>query len=692
MRLTLRTLLAYLDDMLDPGTAKDIGQRINENSAAKQQVERIREVLRKRRIGAPEIAGPGSGPDPNLVSEYLDNTLSPDGVAELERLCLESDMHLAEVAASHQILTLVLGKPVDVPGSLRERMYALGHIPTPPVATAMGGSAPLPGSRTVDPVIAPRPEVPEYLKRSEWGPRLTIASLVAIGLAWIVWIWNDQSLHSTVAKDSTFAVIPPGPAVDANKEATPPAKPAEPMPGEAATLPAATAIVQAETPSPAVVDDTTQAAVMKKDAEGTLPPAPMPDALPMPAEKAPPTPPLPALGKPEVPAPPAPDKAVLPFPQIMYSSADGVLLHAEAGDWTVLPRRSVLHAGDVIACPEPFESQLSVENGRLDATVFGGSVIQFLPGSDVTPFGLIVHRGQVLLNRGTVGAEGPMAFDLVIDGRRFRTTLPDQGTIVGFDVVPPQPQGMTPLGTRLMSQGGLVVAKGSVKLQPEMGDGITIRAEAGEIAWSAVFRGEQQGQLRALPAWMSPEGVKQTPTQRVFARTFEKEFALDLPVSQSIPAVAKSEMARMAEAAVHTLSLTGNYQEMIRALQSKHEEARVAAIIGLREWLGADAQRGDALRDETAKVFPDADVRIVTTLLWGFGDGAARDPQISRQLIDWLAHDDIAIRELAYFHVLAMTAKNHNYKPLLPKPQRDAAITRWDEHLKKYGALLPPEK
>src|SRR5947207_9121677 len=126
MRLTLRTLLAYLDDILGADQAREIGEKLNVSSFASSLVSRIREVMRRRRLTAPTLSGPGMGIDPNTVAEYLDNTLAPDGVADVEKICLESDVHLPEAAACHQILTLALGEPVEMSAQSRERMYALG--------------------------------------------------------------------------------------------------------------------------------------------------------------------------------------------------------------------------------------------------------------------------------------------------------------------------------------------------------------------------------------------------------------------------------------------------------------------------------------------------------------------------------------------------------------------------------------
>lgn len=161
MRLTLRTLLAYLDDLLKPAEAREIGRRLSESEGAGAMAGRIRDVLRRRRIAAPPIDGQ---PDANVVAEYLDNLLPDADVENHERTCLASDEALAETAATHQILSLVMGKPVQVSDSLRERACAVG--PDQESVPAEAASVP-PARTTSEPDTKPTASAPLHNTRNE---------------------------------------------------------------------------------------------------------------------------------------------------------------------------------------------------------------------------------------------------------------------------------------------------------------------------------------------------------------------------------------------------------------------------------------------------------------------------------------------------------------------------------------------
>src|ERR1700733_14735645 len=152
MRLSLKTLLAWLDDTLQPTQVREIGRQVAESPFAQELSERIHRVTRQRRLSVPSGSGPDAT-DPNVVASYLDNDLDPDAVAEYEKRCLTSDVKLAEVASVHQILSL-LGQKVKVPAEARTRMYQLvkgGEALRPRAPKTKGARAPEPLTKPIQP-------------------------------------------------------------------------------------------------------------------------------------------------------------------------------------------------------------------------------------------------------------------------------------------------------------------------------------------------------------------------------------------------------------------------------------------------------------------------------------------------------------------------------------------------------------
>ncbi len=195
MRLTLRTLLAYMDGLLDAKDSQEIGKKIEDSESATELFHKIRDVMRRLRLGAPSITERGTNVDCNTVAEYLDNALPSDRVPDFEMASLKSEMHLAELASCHQILTMVLGEPVDIDPESRQRMYQLpavanrvdeerlAAVEAANVLSGDGNAAPA----SAPPKVRPRPVVPEYLrspKKSRLLPNAAVMLLVgaAIGL------------------------------------------------------------------------------------------------------------------------------------------------------------------------------------------------------------------------------------------------------------------------------------------------------------------------------------------------------------------------------------------------------------------------------------------------------------------------------------------------------------------------------
>ena len=271
MRLTLRTLLAYLDDILEPAQTREIGSKVAESKFASDLVERIRDVMRRRRLTAPNVDGGDDSLDANVMAEYLDNTLPPEKVTDVEKRCLESDIHLAEAAACHQILTLVLGEPVEIAPESRRRMYGLASSGNGDEPASIAAETPMADAVEPEPASAygaaseaETPQkgesaIPEYLRpRPVWQRAVPVlVAVLAVGLLialivfdpafnrrWGLWGGGNAEPEPAVAQNQNELPPPqagsnePANSPNANGPATgaaPSANAEGSNPGEAAT-------------------------------------------------------------------------------------------------------------------------------------------------------------------------------------------------------------------------------------------------------------------------------------------------------------------------------------------------------------------------------------------------------------------------------------------------------------------------
>ncbi|MCS5618106.1 MAG: hypothetical protein NZ658_08920, partial [Pirellulales bacterium] len=136
MRLTLRTLLAYLDGLLPDEHRAELEAKVNSSTVVPQLVARIRDVVSRPGLAAPRTDGRGLAEDPNTVAEFLDNALPPERLEAFERICIDSDIHLAETADCHAALAeLAAGAaeitPLNQDAARRVLMHVVSHLGEP---------------------------------------------------------------------------------------------------------------------------------------------------------------------------------------------------------------------------------------------------------------------------------------------------------------------------------------------------------------------------------------------------------------------------------------------------------------------------------------------------------------------------------------------------------------------------------
>jgi len=691
--LTLRTLLAYLDDTLEPAQAKVIGQKIAESPTARELVERIKEVVRRRRITAPPSTGPGAKLDPNTVAEYIDSVLTPEQLAEVEDVCLNSDVHLAEIAACHQILTLILSEPALVPPTARQRMYSLARgreaIPyrKPAAGVEPDGAEErnLAESNEADEALLLG--LPSYSSQGAWLRRLApVAALGLLVVALIVAIW--QALPA-LAPNRPLKDVPVAEAALAPEKATEVPAPEikspernEAAPPKAETnAPSAATKPPAEPPSPAAATGSTPTPATKTE---TIPPAP-PTPLVRPARKA--------VGR----------YVAEAIPTIL------VRRNKDTEPWERLIRDTPVYTTDRLVSLPGYRSELRLDNG-VHLVLWGDvpdsstrvlmleSAVTMQNADDVD-VDLTLDTGRISISNhkpeGQARARvrfSDQVWELTLDNRSEVAmeilSLPD----AGFSKDPAKSAGpIAGLGLFvLQGQGNLKIRYDTYLLREPTGPA--------QLIWNNItgVRGPQTIRADQLPPWArrlparGKEAQAMSTAEEGLANRMNGRAAVDLILQETLlePDTASRVLA------VFCFGATDDLPHLLNVLaDEKHADARIAAIAALRHWLGRRIENDQQLYTALQQKYKSSLAEIIMELLHPLSEKQKHEPETYETLIAYLNHDKLPVRELAYSHLVALVPQGAKipYDPAGGIDKREYSYQEWKK-LIPQGKLPPAPK
>jgi hypothetical protein len=661
-RLTLRTLLAYIDDTLEPAQARSLGAKVAESPPARDLIDRIKRVTRRRGLQSPVPTGDEDDvSDPNTVAEYLSDTLDPEQVKQFEETCLKSDVHLAEVAAVHQILTLVLTEPVRVPPRAHQRMYALVPRPAsvpgrrPRVeARPLAGAVEAPGRAEADDPDAPLLLGMRRYSSASPASRMALAAavlLAAVLLAGAVLMSvRRQEANETPASapGSSFAAVTPTPG-----------QPHPALPG----------------PPPL-----------------TPPDAPLPkDKVPDTPTKMPDTPPMTDFA--DKVAPPSAERA--PVGTVETPNALVCTRLADGPDWVRVDAAQPVTSQDELLCLPGFKAEVGLET-KVKIHLWGNIPEQL---GAITAGGRVPLETRLRIHQPAAGFDADLT---LLAGRIFLSTKRPEGATVRvrfagevWDVRLKDPKADVMVevvtafvpGTPYAREGGerprvsarLAVTSGAAELDaprrfkktevpaPSV---ITWDSGTGQISppkpidpkegfYYAKYAAEaphaealNKGRAEFVTRLSDPKGIRGMIDVQL-ARRLDKQFdvAPPTPVQQAVFLLAVHAQAVIATAGPESADGLKNLIDILSEVKSWYVRRGVADA--LSAWVAREpghTARLCALMVE--KRIPEDEADTLLQLLRGYVSVEKPNPADLDRLVGLLSHKSLAVRELAQWNLL----------------------------------------
>ena len=689
MRLTLRTLLAYLDDRLAPANARELGLKLKQSPFAQELAERIKDVVRRRRLARDENT---RTIDANLIAEYLDDQLTPELITLIEKEVLASDQSLAEVAATHQILGL-LADPVELSAQLRQRLYQLD-----------------PTVDDVESVVTPaeqRPAdwqpLPKQTSQSRRSPMVILVSMV---LGWLVLLATDSDLFGTAGDDEVIADNGPDDAENQradnaagttpDNEATRIAQAEPDQTPQAAGNDDNTTLETPTTPETSGKGDTDAASIergpvpMNSDGEVTIAQG---NTGVSEAES----------GGTRSDGEAQPAVASLPHIELIDTDNIASLFALESEVWTRASAAKIPPAtswtkhlnGQLICVPEPFTARLLAPEMGWDLQLVGPCVA--LVDGVGGKVRIVDGRGLLRKYEGAESAD----FELTTNGGNILIDVPESPAAVAIGCGP-RVNGATPEGDSRYPVSGhslvqICAYEGDVTLgllnsdgtMPESSD-VTIPKES-VLMWdsSAGHKPESRQRGTLLPDWVAAEAGEPDPLVAHVRASALQIYTDAESSSAAVVTFLKERNPQLSGFGVSHVILDRDVERLATTLLSSDQEStRVGSVNGIQKLLAESSVFEQRLVSTLETRLPEMELGNAMKLIRGVTPVAAEDPEISAWLLELLRNQRPAMRELAILNLERLTGERYGFFAGDDATRRDASLRRWRKHIERNEGMV----
>lgn len=727
---SLRRLLSYLDDTLEPSKSRKIGQQLNEDPELRNLVERIKLVVRRRRLTAHSPDPDVAEVDANDVAEYLDRAIHREHKRDIEELILASDMSLAEAACVHQILSISPGRELELSDAARDRLYAIGGLgvarPAPAPARKTG---PVPAARPIDPMLQESQTIPLGLHRlgdkGGWGRGLQAGLLLFLigGLALAIYntLAPNRPADIVVAPGANdSAPLPEGdktPILEPGLPPVPPATSGKPVAGVVADASSKRASEKGAVNPPAPGKPSSEVPDKAEAKAAVTPPANNKMAVAKPTELAVRIPPEPLNAKTTEPTPIEPvtlertplERAVPPAPAgdaapaeknfrndlvddavplASFGSPEALLFKIAHGKIERMRPPVYVYADDRLVSPDGFRSRLVLKTRATLELGPDTTLIVESPGD--RDFAWSMLGGQVMIET----SERPLRVAVYFGKRQGPFSTPvvleiakdSQARIETRSAAPTgadrQQQAAKRLWTITLIRGSSDVTRTNQKQSLSAGSELLASGD-GKLGMASPVRAPAPSLAE------TGNGERQKAAQHL-AKLLED---IKLSVTVRLTEEVNDRNPEIRRLAVRWLAALGDYSSVVRALGNPdYADVRLTAISACRAALWRDPDASAQVRAALLENYSDSDAETVLELLYGYSADALSRPVTYQKMIGLLESDQLALRELAISNLRDITGRDLQYASVGSAKRRKTVATNWKNWLADQGTNLPPKK